>query len=176
MFRARHPVIKTSISPQQESCAAAKLPPVAEKTHATFCIRKIFYSKIFTDVNMRISFLIYPLGIDPQAHTHTYKYTVHMHRQSLWLEEELNLRAYLPFLPTLALGFRYQSCPVLPGLCNFQINKSLVTPAWGLISGCCCCCFCLFMGVYHHSHHIHIKPHQQQLAGLRRLAALTVGN
>lgn len=103
---------------------------------------------------------MHPLGTDPLAHTHTYCISVHMLRHAIRWEEVLNLQVYLPFLPALTLGFRYQSCPVLPGLCNFQINKSLVAPAGGLIGGCGC--FCLSVGVYHHSHHIHIKPHQQQ--------------
>lgn len=66
------PCDPTSISSQQESCAVAKLPPAAEKAHATFCIRKIFYWKSFTNVNMRINLLMHPLGIDPQAHAYTY--------------------------------------------------------------------------------------------------------
>lgn len=67
-------------------------------------------------------------------------------------EKVLNLRKYLP----PALEFYYQWSPAPPGLCHFQINKSLVVPWWGLINGCCCC-VCLSVGGFCHSHHIHIS-------------------
>lgn len=164
MFRATH-CGQTSTSSQQAS--------ESKRPMRHFALEQMCYWKIFTNVNTRISLLMHP----PQhssSGTHANIIT-HMHRPRLRWEEALNLQAYLSFLPTLALGFCYQSCPALPGLCNFQINKSLAAAAWGLISGCRGS-FCLSVGVYSHSHHIHIKPHQQQLAGLCRLAALTVGD
>lgn len=57
------PCDQTSISSQQEPCVAAKLLPAAEKTHTVS--EKYSTGNIFTDVNMRISLLMHPQGIDP---------------------------------------------------------------------------------------------------------------